>query len=129
MKSLGDRCRSIRLLALDVDGVLTSGGIVYSAEEDAIAEEKCFHVRDGFALKVWQEVGKVSMILTGRESAVVAHRARELGIVHCYQGLSEKASVLEMALRELSMTWEEVAYLGDDRPDLPILRALSLIHI
>src|SRR5262249_33826174 len=86
--TLADRCRAVELLVLDVDGVLTAGGIVYGAAgaEAEVVEWKQFHVRDGSGLKAWRQAGKRSAVLTGRTSRVVDVRAAELGIDVVVQG-------------------------------------------
>src|SRR5438876_8230165 len=85
--SLAQRCAAIELLILDVDGVLTDGGIVYA---DDGRELKQFHVRDGSGLKIWQFLGKKSAILTGRTSAIVDQRAAEVGVEVVMQGATDK---------------------------------------
>src|SRR5438045_2530732 len=93
--SLADRCRAVELLVLDVDGVLTDGGIVYGAAVTGAAEVvewKQFHVRDGSALKAWRQAGKRSAFLSGRAARVVKVRAEELGIDTVVQGAVDKAA-------------------------------------
>src|SRR5207248_8372397 len=116
--SLAERCAAIELLVVDVDGVLTNGGIVYS--EQGI-EWKKFHVRDGFAVKAWQSVGKRAAILSGRASAVVEHRAVELGITLVVHGAADKLAGYRRILEETGVKPEQVCYAGDDLPDLPVL--------
>jgi 3-deoxy-D-manno-octulosonate 8-phosphate phosphatase (KDO 8-P phosphatase) len=122
-QTLAERCAVIELLVLDVDGVLTDGGIIYS---DNGLELKAFHVRDGSGLKIWEHVGKRAAIITGRTSPIVEVRAAELGIKAVVQGALEKMP----AFRELLATggWrpEQVCYVGDDIPDLPLLRCSGL---
>lgn len=121
--TLADRCRSIELLVLDVDGVLTDGGVVYA--DDGV-EIKRFHVRDGSGLKVWQRVGKRAAVITGRSSPTVAVRAAELGIDPVHQGVSDKLPVFRAIVEECGCRPEQAAYLGDDLPDLPALRSCGL---
>ena len=85
--SLHERCRRIEMLVMDVDGVLTDGGIVYS---DRGEELKAFHVRDGSGLKLWLSLGKKAAILTGRKSVLVERRATELGLTDLIQGADNK---------------------------------------
>src|SRR5215207_8871580 len=93
--TLRDRCAGIELLVLDVDGVLTAGGIVYGAVGgEATMEIKAFHVRDGSGLKLWHAAGKRSAIITGRSSPVVAVRAAELGVASVSQGAADKLAGL-----------------------------------
>lgn len=112
----------IRLLLLDVDGVLTDGRIIY--DNNGI-ESKAFHVRDGHGLKLLQRAGIKVGIITGRSSQVVSHRAAELGIDIVYQGAKNKLEPYEEILQQLNLTDQQVAYAGDDLVDLPILRRVG----
>jgi 3-deoxy-D-manno-octulosonate 8-phosphate phosphatase (KDO 8-P phosphatase) len=122
-RSLAQRCLPIDMLVVDVDGVLTAGGIVYA---DDGAELKTFHVRDGSGLKVWQLLGKQAAIITGRSSRVVDVRAAELGIGAVFQGASEKMAAYRHLLGSRGLRPEQVCYVGDDVPDLPVLRNCGL---
>jgi 3-deoxy-D-manno-octulosonate 8-phosphate phosphatase (KDO 8-P phosphatase) len=117
------RCAAIELLVLDVDGVLTDGGIVYA---DNGVELKQFHVRDGAGLKLWQHAGKKAAIITGRTSNVVAIRATEIGIEHVLQGAVEKLPAYRELLAQTGLQPEQVCYVGDDLPDLPLMRRSGL---
>jgi 3-deoxy-D-manno-octulosonate 8-phosphate phosphatase (KDO 8-P phosphatase) len=121
--SLAARCAPIEMLVLDVDGVLTDGGIVYA---DDGAELKKFHVRDGSGLKIWQYLGKRTAIVTGRTSKVVTVRAAELGIEPVYQGAPEKMAAFRELLAAGSLRPEQVCFIGDDVPDLPLLLSAGL---
>jgi 3-deoxy-D-manno-octulosonate 8-phosphate phosphatase (KDO 8-P phosphatase) len=121
--SLADRCAPIELLVLDVDGVLTDGGIIYS---DDGSELKQFHVRDGSGLKIWQYLGKRTAIITGRTSKVVTVRAAELGIAPVYQGTPEKMAAFRELLAAGGLRPEQVCFIGDDVPDLPLLLSAGL---
>jgi 3-deoxy-D-manno-octulosonate 8-phosphate phosphatase (KDO 8-P phosphatase) len=112
----------IRLLLLDVDGVLTDGRITY---DNHGVESKSFHVRDGHGLKLLQRAGIKVGIITGRSSHVVSHRAAELGIDIVYQGAKNKLEPYEQILQDLNLTDAQVAYAGDDLVDLPILRRVG----
>ncbi|WP_321531977.1 HAD-IIIA family hydrolase [uncultured Desulfuromonas sp.] len=112
----------IRLLLLDVDGVLTDGRIIY---DNNAVESKAFHVRDGHGLKLLQRAGIKVGIITGRSSAVVSHRAAELGIDIVYQGAKNKLEPYEQILADLNLSDQQVAYVGDDLVDLPILRRVG----
>jgi 3-deoxy-D-manno-octulosonate 8-phosphate phosphatase (KDO 8-P phosphatase) len=112
----------IRLLILDVDGVLTDGRIII---DDRGVEQKHFDVRDGAGLKYWHRAGHASAILTGRESPAVARRAAELGIAIVRQNAKDKVAAYESILAEAGVTDEEVAYVGDDVTDLPVLRRVG----
>ena len=112
----------IRLLISDVDGVLTDGRLIFDA---AGVESKEFHVRDGAGLKYWIRAGHRAALLTGRESTVVARRAAELGIDLVEQGATDKLPALGRLLAAAGCAAAETAYLGDDLPDLPVLRAVG----
>ena len=122
-KSLADRCRAVELLVLDVDGVLTDGSIIYS---DAGQELKKFHVRDGSGLKLWHSLGKRTAIVTGRSSSVVDVRAAELLIGLVIQGAADKLAAYRQVLRDAQLSAEQVCCVGDDMPDLPLLRHCGL---
>jgi 3-deoxy-D-manno-octulosonate 8-phosphate phosphatase (KDO 8-P phosphatase) len=114
---LAERAARIELLVLDVDGVLTAGGIDHG---DDRVERKVFHVRDGSGLKIWQFVGKRSAVITGRTSAVVETRAREVGIEWVIQGAAEKLPAYQQLLAEAGLRPEQVCFVADDVPDLPV---------
>ncbi|PLY03547.1 MAG: phenylphosphate carboxylase subunit delta [Desulfuromonas sp.] len=117
-----DKLAAIRLLLLDVDGVMTDGRIVYDNQGN---ELKAFDVKDGHGLKVLQRAGIKVGIITGRESEIVRKRARELGIEILYQGAKRKLEPYEEILASEGLTDEQVAYVGDDVVDLPILRRVG----
>jgi 3-deoxy-D-manno-octulosonate 8-phosphate phosphatase (KDO 8-P phosphatase) len=121
--NLQARCAAIDLLIVDVDGVLTDGGIIYS---DDGAELKQFHVRDGSGLKIWQFVGKRAALITGRRSRVVEVRAAELGIDPVVQGAADKLPAYRDLLGAGGWRPEQVAFVGDDVPDLVVLRNCGL---
>ncbi|WP_456452237.1 KdsC family phosphatase [Hydrogenimonas sp.] len=108
----------IKLLVLDVDGCLTDGKIVYTDEGDEI---KAFNVKDGFAIVNWLRLGRDVAIITGRKSKIVERRAKELGIVHLYQGVRDKLAKLEELCEKLHIGMENVAMIGDDLNDYRIL--------
>jgi 3-deoxy-D-manno-octulosonate 8-phosphate phosphatase (KDO 8-P phosphatase) len=112
----------IELLILDVDGVLTDGGII---RDDAGQQLKRFHVRDGAGLVMWRRLGKQVAIITGKESPVVAHRAEELGIELVYQNVANKREVFEELCEQINIRPSQVAYVGDDLPDLPVMRRVA----
>lgn len=113
----------IRLLCLDVDGVLTDGGI---SIDDAGHETKRFHVRDGAALRMWSRLGLETAVITGRNGMALRHRLRELGVRHVVAGSKEKGAAFDALLADLSIGADETAMIGDDVPDLPILRRCAL---
>ncbi len=109
----------IQLLCLDVDGVLTDGGIQI---DDHGVETKRFHVRDGAGLRMWMRMGGHVALITGRRGMAVRHRADELGIRHVLQGSTDKLSDFRNLLEHLRLSASEAAMMGDDLPDLPVLR-------
>jgi 3-deoxy-D-manno-octulosonate 8-phosphate phosphatase (KDO 8-P phosphatase) len=121
--TLHERCRKIEMLVMDVDGVLTDGAIIYS---DRGEELKAFHVRDGSGLKLWLKAGKKAALLTGRKSPVVERRAKELGIGALIQGADDKGKAFANLLATHGLREEQAAYVGDDWPDLPVLRRCGL---
>jgi YrbI family 3-deoxy-D-manno-octulosonate 8-phosphate phosphatase len=116
--TLRERCLAIDWLIVDVDGVLTDGGIAYA---DDRREIKQFHVRDGSGLKIWQYLGKKSALITGRNSPIVDVRAAEVGIEKVYQGNPNKMPAYRQLLKEQGLKQEQVCYVGDDVPDLPVM--------
>ncbi len=117
---------SIELIVLDVDGTLTDGKITYTQNGD---EVKSFSVKDGLAIASWVKLGKHVAIITGRSSKIVERRAKELGITHFYQGIHDKKEVLEKILKELNLTMENVASIGDDLNDYSMLCASKLSYV
>lgn len=108
----------IRLIILDVDGVLTSGHVRYQGDGD---ETKEFHVHDGCAMKLWQDLGGSLAILSGRTSTSVQRRARELGIQCVRQGVGGKMGVYRELLQSFGLEDQHVCCVGDDLADLPLL--------
>ena len=108
----------IRLLVLDVDGVLTDGRIIY---DSAGAETKVFHAADGQGLKYWLRAGHQAAILSGREGEAVQRRADELGIELVRMGAKDKLPAFEELLQQAGATAKETACMGDDLVDLPVL--------
>ena len=117
------RAAAIKLFIFDVDGVLTDGRIII---DDQGLESKFFDVKDGHGLKLMQRAGIRAAFLTGRESRVVAHRSRELGVDIVHQGVKNKIEVYDKILIEENLTDREVAFAGDDLVDLPVLRRVGL---
>lgn len=117
------RTKPIRMIMMDVDGVLTDGRILYSADG---VEIEAFSVKDGLGLRLAQRAGLVTAILTGRSSEAVSRRAKELGIPEIHLGISNKLKTYEMLLRRHSVSDEAVAYVGDDLNDLPLLARAGL---
>ncbi len=117
------KAKKIKLLLLDVDGVLTDGSIIL---DSAGTEIKAFHVRDGHGIKMAQRAGITIGIITGRRSEVVNIRARELGIDEVHQGALEKIGVFDSILAKYGLRDDEAAYIGDDVVDLDIFRRAGL---
>ncbi len=117
------RAAAIELLLLDVDGVLTDGSIIYA---DDGTELKRFHVRDGSGLKLWHAAGKRSAIVSGRKSVAVERRASELGIRPVLQGRDDKLAAFDEVLAATGLRPEQVCAVGDDLPDVPVLRRCGL---
>lgn len=113
----------IKLLALDVDGVLTNGTIWLSADGQ---EYKCFHTHDGYGIRFAQQAGITIAVISGRRSETVTRRLQELNVKHIYQGCGDKLPVLQKLMSKLNISLEEVAYVGDDIPDLPVIKKVGL---
>ncbi len=120
---IGERAKKIRMVILDVDGVLTDGRIVYDANG---VESKFFNVKDGHGIKLLQRAGIGVAIISGRESEVVTRRAAELGIAPVYQRALDKMGPYLDILEKCGLSDSEIAYMGDDLPDLPLLRRVGL---
>lgn len=112
----------IELLLTDVDGVLTDGSLGF---DSAGRETKTFHVRDGLGVRLWQRAGGTLGIVTGRSSEIVEQRAKELDIGVVHQGVKEKLPMVEDIAERLGVTLDRVAYVGDDLPDLPAIKAVG----
>ena len=120
---VAERMRGVRLLCLDVDGVLTDGGLHY---DDHGGEGKVFCTQDGQALKMLRSTGVDCAIITGRRSGVVQRRARELSIGHLYEGVEDKRTALAELCPATGLGAKEIAHVGDDIPDLPLFRRVGL---
>lgn len=110
-----EKAAGIKLLILDVDGVMTDGGIVYS---DRGEEIKCFNVKDGQGLRLLMNAGIEVAIITGRESGAVEHRARDLGIKYIFQGIKDKGSICVKLLEQKGLNKDQICCIGDDLPDI-----------
>lgn len=117
--TLYQKAQKIKLLALDVDGVLSDGRIFYNAQH---VETKTFYVQDGVGLKALASSGIILAIITGRVSPMVQRRADELGIHHVIQGREDKFLALSELAQMLGLKLDECAYMGDDLPDLKAIR-------
>ncbi len=109
------RAARIKLIAFDIDGVMTDGGLHYT---DDGHELKTFNVQDGLGIVLLKRAGIEVAIITGRNSGVVACRAADLGVSHVYQGVGDKHSVAARLLEQLGLDWSELAFMGDDLIDL-----------
>jgi 3-deoxy-D-manno-octulosonate 8-phosphate phosphatase (KDO 8-P phosphatase) len=121
--ALRKKAAKIRLLLLDVDGVLTDGAIII---DDRGVETKQFHVRDGQGISLLMRSGVDVGFVTGRRSKVIRHRARDLGVRLVYQGLADKLACYEEIKRNHDLKDDQIAYVGDDLIDLPVLRRVGL---
>lgn len=117
------RAQKIQLAIFDVDGVLTDGRLYFLPDG---TEFKTFNTLDGQGIKMLIASGVRTAIISGRKSPVVERRAQNLGIHHLYQGHENKLAILEQLLEQLQLTPEQVAHLGDDLPDLPVIRRVGL---
>ena len=113
----------IKLLAFDVDGVMTTGEVTY--DENGV-EYKSFNVKDGHGLVRVQNAGFITAIITARNNGTVKHRAENLHITELYQGQKYKLPALEEIMKKYNLTFEQVAYMGDDLPDICILEKVGL---
>ena len=120
---LNEKASKIKLLLLDVDGVMTDGRIIMN---DRGEETKAFNVKDGLGLKMLMSSGLEVVIVTGRRSQVLAHRSRELGIEEVYQGVKDKNTVCRQLKKARDLKKEQVCSLGDDIPDLAMFTESGL---
>jgi 3-deoxy-D-manno-octulosonate 8-phosphate phosphatase (KDO 8-P phosphatase) len=123
MKDILQKCEQIKLVVFDVDGVLTDGGIFIGPDGE---EYKVFHSRDGHGMKLLQYTGVEIAIITGRTSTPVEHRMKSLGIDHVFQGKRVKLPVFEQLIKDLKLSPEQCAYVGDDWVDLAIMQRVGL---
>ncbi len=117
------RARSIRLAIFDVDGVMTDGTLYIGAHGEAF---KAFNILDGHGMKMLQSAGVATAIISGRSSDAVARRASELGIEHVVQGSHDKVAAFEALIATLGFTRDQCSFVGDDLPDLPVMRLCGL---
>jgi len=121
--TLDDRCQPVCLILSDVDGVLTDGRIIIDNEG---VETKRFHVRDGMGIRLWRKAGYRFGLITLRSSQIVKLRVAELGIDIIRQGIENKQTAMRQILAELRLAPEGVCYIGDDLPDLSVMRSVGL---
>lgn len=113
---------TVKLLALDVDGILTDGGLYYTESGEVC---KKFNVKDGKGIKLLMQSGIEVAIISANDSPATNHRAQKLGIVNCFIGVEDKLTVLENLCQKLDLSLSQVAYMGDDLNDLPVLNAVG----
>jgi 3-deoxy-D-manno-octulosonate 8-phosphate phosphatase (KDO 8-P phosphatase) len=118
-----EKAGRVKLLILDVDGVLTDGRITMNERGEEI---KSFNVKDGLGLKMLMSAGIDVVIITGRKSMVVEHRAKELGIDEVWQGIKDKKALCKKIIREKRLKKKEVCCIGDDLPDLAMFMEAGL---
>lgn len=118
-----EKAKHIKLLALDVDGVMTDGRLFFSAQGD---ELKAFNILDGHGIKMLMNSGIKVAIITGRSSPLTARRARDLGIELILQGREDKKEALHELISELEINTDQIAYMGDDLPDLGAIATVGL---
>jgi 3-deoxy-D-manno-octulosonate 8-phosphate phosphatase (KDO 8-P phosphatase) len=125
--SVAARARKVRVLLLDVDGVLTDGHVYLQSFPDGTAHEaKAFHSQDGAGLKMAYDAGLRTGVISGRRSVAVQRRAKETGMEFVFEGYSVKIGAYEAILNAAGVSDAEVAYVGDDLPDLPVLERVGL---
>ena len=128
------RAQGLKVVFLDVDGVFTDGGIYFSeqappgtGQKAGVGESiKRFNTLDGHGLKLLQKAGITPVIITGRDSVVLRARLQALGIAHAHFGTEDKRPAAEQSLKALGCAWHEAAAMGDDWPDLPVMRRAAL---
>jgi 3-deoxy-D-manno-octulosonate 8-phosphate phosphatase (KDO 8-P phosphatase) len=117
-----DSARQVRLLIVDIDGVLTDGGLQFDNRGE---EYKTFNSLDGHGIRMMLESGIEVAVITGRKSGIVEHRMRDLGVRQIYQGYRDKLPAFEKLLQDSGLAPDQVAYIGDDLPDLPIMQRVG----
>lgn len=122
-KQLGEKLAGIELLSLDVDGVLTDGGLYYTDDGHQLRK---FNVKDGEGIKRAMQAGVEVTIITASKADVITKRAADLGVKHVFPGVDEKLSTLEGLCTQLGIGLDKVAHIGDDLNDLPLLNAVGL---
>ncbi len=115
--------QGVRVAFFDIGGVLTDGGLYLSAEGETL---KRFHILDGLGLKLLQRAGITPVVITGRDSTPLRERLKALGVTHAHFGTEAKLAAAEKTLAELGLDWKQAAGIGDDWPDLPVLRRCAL---
>ena len=117
------RAQAVKVAFFDVDGVLTDGGLLFSESGETL---KRFHTLDGHGLKLLQKAGITPAVITGRDSAPLRVRLKALGVEHAVFGTEDKRPAAERLLQALNLDWQQAAAMGDDWPDLPVMRRSAL---
>ncbi|GKS76386.1 HAD hydrolase family protein [Acidovorax sp. SUPP950] len=117
------RAQGVRVAFFDVDGVLTDGGLYFSEAGETL---KRFHTLDGHGIKLLQKAGITPAVVTGRDASALRLRLKNLGVVHARFGTEDKRPAAESILAELGLDWAQAAVIGDDWPDLPLMRRCAL---
>jgi 3-deoxy-D-manno-octulosonate 8-phosphate phosphatase (KDO 8-P phosphatase) len=123
MRMKDQKCKNIKLMLFDVDGVLTDGSIVYNENGNEI---KVFNVKDGLGIRLLMKANIQVGIVSGRSSEALRHRCQNLGITLVYEGVRDKGTLLDEIVETTGYHSEEIAFMGDDLPDLPIMRKVGL---
>ncbi|MEN8217086.1 MAG: 3-deoxy-manno-octulosonate-8-phosphatase KdsC [Pseudomonadota bacterium] len=123
MKAIIEKAALIRLVVFDVDGVLTDGSLYLGGDGQ---EYKAFYARDGLGMKLLQSTGVIIGVITARNSAVVTHRMQSLGVEHVFQGKLDKLSAFKQLCEQLHLEPQQVAYVGDDLIDVPVMLQAGL---
>ena len=123
MQAIAEKAKKLKLLILDVDGVLTDGKLFF---DHAGNEYKSFHARDGHGIKLLRQTGVEVAVISGRTSKSVALRMQSLGITHVYQGHEDKRAAFDELIEKICITPEQAAHVGDDLLDLPIMMRVGL---
>lgn len=121
--NLKDKAQKIKLLAFDIDGVMTDGSITY---DENGTEYKTFNAKDGHGLAKMARSGFITAIITGRNNGTVDKRAQDLHITEVYQGVKNKLPILQALMEHYGLDFSQVAYMGDDEPDIPILENVGI---
>ncbi len=125
MQNALERAKKVKAILTDVDGILTDGKVNFFLQNGRIEEFKSFHTQDGIAAILCRQAGLTLGIITGRRHETTVHRANALGYTYIYQGFLSKLGPLEDILKRENLTAEEIAYIGDDLTDLPLLKAVG----
>ncbi len=122
-KNLEEKIKQVKILLLDVDGILTDGSVHIFGDD---SEMYSFDVQDGYGIKLWRRAGFKVGFITGRHSDAVEHRAKKLGVDYLFRSASDKVAIAENILKDEGLQFEDVAYMGDDLQDLPLLKEVGL---